>query len=107
MRHIAVLTPDDVPRDGDFHFRDRAKALVEKWRQILNANKRNGADGTGPNANGTADEADKAAEPVSGASKSHENPPESEERGADQSVDMDMSGADGTDGAEDKDGTDS
>ena len=104
MRHIAVLTPEDVPRDGDFHFRDRAKALVEKWRQILNANKRNGADGSGPNANGTADEADKAAEPVSGAPKSHENPQESEERGADQSMDMDLSGADG---ADDKDGTDS
>lgn len=99
MRHIAVLSPDDVPRDGDFHFRDRAKALVEKWRQILNANKRNGADGAGPNANGTADEGDKAMEPVSEAPKSREIAQESEERGADQSMDMDLSG----DGAEDKD----
>ncbi|KAK7692148.1 hypothetical protein QCA50_003767 [Cerrena zonata] len=39
MRHIHALTPDKVPRDDEFHFKDRAKALVDKWHDILNANK--------------------------------------------------------------------
>lgn len=51
MRHIAILAHEKVPRDDEFKFRDRAKALVDKWHQILNANKPNGADA---GANGTA-----------------------------------------------------
>lgn len=39
MRHIAALTPDKVPRDEEFKFRARAKALVDKWHAILGANK--------------------------------------------------------------------
>jgi hypothetical protein len=44
MNHIAVLPEEKVPRDAEFKFRDRAKALVDKWRQLLNANKPNGAE---------------------------------------------------------------
>lgn len=43
MRHINLLEPSKVPRDDEFKFRDRAKALVDKWHEILNANK--GGDG--------------------------------------------------------------
>lgn len=39
MRHIAALSDDKVPRDDEFKFRERAKALVDKWHLILNANK--------------------------------------------------------------------
>ncbi|KAJ7633868.1 hypothetical protein DFH06DRAFT_1303285 [Mycena polygramma] len=39
MRHITLLEPGKVPRDEEFKFRERAKALVDKWRNILNANK--------------------------------------------------------------------
>ncbi|KAJ7150154.1 hypothetical protein C8R43DRAFT_1006439 [Mycena crocata] len=44
MRHIHLLEPHKVPRDDEFKFRDRAKALVDKWHQILNANT-TGGDG--------------------------------------------------------------
>ena len=61
MRHIAVLPDEKVPRDGEFKFRDRAKALVDKWHQILNANKSNGAEAA---TNGAikGEEDDKGAE---------------------------------------------
>lgn len=39
MRHIAALDDGKIPRDDDFNFRTRAKNLVDKWHQILNANK--------------------------------------------------------------------
>ncbi len=39
MRHIAALPDEKIPRDEEFNFRARAKNLVEKWHQILNANK--------------------------------------------------------------------
>ena len=39
MRHIAALDDGKIPRDDDFNFRIRAKNLVDKWHQILNANK--------------------------------------------------------------------
>lgn len=40
MRHIAALGDDKMPpRDEEFHFRTRAKSMVDKWHQILNANK--------------------------------------------------------------------
>lgn len=54
MRHIAVLTDEKVPRDVEFRFRERAKALVDRWHQVLNANKPNGSDAGGGAANGTA-----------------------------------------------------
>ncbi|RDB16277.1 PWWP domain-containing protein2 [Hypsizygus marmoreus] len=44
MRHITLLTDDKIPRDDEFHFRDRAKALVDRWHQVLNANKTNGSE---------------------------------------------------------------
>jgi hypothetical protein len=46
MRHITALTPDKVPRDDEFKFRERAKALVEKWHQILKPNGESGTNGT-------------------------------------------------------------
>lgn len=39
MRHIAALDDGKIPRDDEFKFRRRAKDLVDKWHQILNANK--------------------------------------------------------------------
>ncbi|KAF8634291.1 hypothetical protein AX17_004245 [Amanita inopinata Kibby_2008] len=65
MRHIAVLPAEKVPRDDEFKFRERAKALVDKWHQILNANKPNGAEAGAVTANGTGaktDEGQKKAE---------------------------------------------
>ncbi|KAK7050101.1 PWWP domain-containing protein [Favolaschia claudopus] len=43
MRHINLLEPARVPRDDEFHFRDRAKALVDRWQDVLAASK--AADG--------------------------------------------------------------
>jgi hypothetical protein len=53
MRHIHLLEPSKVPRDGEFKFRDRAKALVDKWHGILNANKATDGDSAAM-AEGTA-----------------------------------------------------
>lgn len=39
MRHIHALAPEKAPRDNEFNFRERAKALVEKWHEILSASK--------------------------------------------------------------------
>ncbi|KAJ2912372.1 hypothetical protein MD484_g8036, partial [Candolleomyces efflorescens] len=39
MRHIAALTESQVPRDGEYKFRERAKGLVERWQGILSASK--------------------------------------------------------------------
>ncbi|KAJ7349977.1 hypothetical protein DFH08DRAFT_126413 [Mycena albidolilacea] len=46
MRHICVLDPAHVPRDDEFKFRDRAKALLDKWHGLRNAN--------APNVNASA-----------------------------------------------------
>ncbi|KAK2464792.1 hypothetical protein APHAL10511_003210 [Amanita phalloides] len=59
MRHIAVLPEDKVPRDGEYKFRERAKALVDKWHQILNANKSNGGES---GSNGKTGEGEKGEE---------------------------------------------
>jgi len=47
---------DKVPRDDEFHFRSRAKALVDKWHVILTANKEagSGANGTPAGSSPTA-----------------------------------------------------
>ena len=58
MRHITVLTDDKVPRDDEFKFRERAKALVDQWHQVLNANKSNGL---GVGTNGKMGKEDDAA----------------------------------------------
>jgi hypothetical protein len=48
MRHIHLQPSDKIPRDDEFHFRIRAKALVDKWHVIVNTSK-----DAGPGANGT------------------------------------------------------
>lgn len=48
MRHIHLQPSDKIPRDDEFHFRTRAKALVDKWHVIVNTSKE-----AGPGANGT------------------------------------------------------
>ena len=55
MRHIYNLPESKLPRDAEFKFKERAKTLVEKWHDILNASKSNG-EGTvrKPAANGKA-----------------------------------------------------
>lgn len=40
MRHIQ--NKENIPRDEEFKFRDRARALVEKWQQQIPASKANG-----------------------------------------------------------------
>jgi len=47
MRHIHLQPSDKIPRDDEFHFRSRAKALVDKWHVILSANKEAGAGANG------------------------------------------------------------
>ncbi|KAG5338622.1 hypothetical protein C0989_006753 [Termitomyces sp. Mn162] len=39
MRHITLLEDRRVPRDGEFKFRARAQALVERWQSVLGAAK--------------------------------------------------------------------
>ena len=58
MRHIAALDDGKIPGDNEFKFRTRAKDLVDKWHQILNANKpSNGSPTTSTvgQANGKSD----------------------------------------------------
>ncbi|PCH35978.1 hypothetical protein WOLCODRAFT_28250 [Wolfiporia cocos MD-104 SS10] len=56
MRHIHALPAEKVPRDAEFKFRERARTLVDKWHDILNANKPNGtaAEGAKATSNGTS-----------------------------------------------------
>lgn len=54
MRHIAALPLDKIPRDSEFGFKDRAKVLVDRWQEVLNASKANGADAGTDGANGAA-----------------------------------------------------
>lgn len=69
MRHIAILSDEKVPRDVEFRFRERAKSLVDRWHQVLNANKPNGSDAGGGTANGTAPANDNAPKPEEGKEK--------------------------------------
>ncbi|KAJ7664661.1 hypothetical protein DFH06DRAFT_326370 [Mycena polygramma] len=52
MRHIHLLEPGKVPRDDEFKFRDRAKALVDKWHAISNAKAADGEGAAVANAEG-------------------------------------------------------
>ncbi|KAJ7838514.1 hypothetical protein B0H14DRAFT_1083486, partial [Mycena olivaceomarginata] len=62
MRHIHLLEPGKVPRDEEFKFRDRAKALVDRWHGILNSNS-TGAPKENGHAKAVGEEgADEAAE---------------------------------------------
>lgn len=70
MRHIHALSQVKVPRDDEYKFRERAKALVDKWHGIINANKSNGsptagdakAEGGSVATNGTSNGNGKAEE---------------------------------------------
>lgn len=73
MRHIAALPQEKVPRDDEFKFRVRAKAMVDKWHAILGANKatENGGEaapnGTSADSAPEASEAKAAASPAQNA----------------------------------------
>ncbi|KAF8840708.1 hypothetical protein BDN67DRAFT_607663 [Paxillus ammoniavirescens] len=69
MRHIAALSPEKVPRDDEFKFRVRAKALVDKWHAILGANKptENGGEPAVADAAPEASEVKMASSPVHNA----------------------------------------
>lgn len=75
MRHIAALDDGKIPRDDEFNFRTRAKNLVDKWHQILNANKPptgSPAASTSGQANGKLDQEitkDKEEDAVTKATK--------------------------------------
>ncbi|KAF9050609.1 hypothetical protein BJ165DRAFT_1525828 [Panaeolus papilionaceus] len=56
MRHIAARSESDIPRDDEFKFRTRAKALVDRWHQILNTKAGGAANNSSPEAT-TAHEA--------------------------------------------------
>lgn len=85
MRHIHLQPSDKIPRDEEFAFRTRAKALVDKWHIILSANKE-----AGPGANGTP--AGSSPTAPSKADKAEEEAP----NGAAAPSAADASGADGT-----------
>ncbi|KAI9437452.1 hypothetical protein H4582DRAFT_2077004 [Lactarius indigo] len=85
MRHIHLQPSDKIPRDDEFHFRTRAKALVDKWHVILSANKE-----AGPGANGTP--AGSSPTAPSKADKAEEDAP----NGAAATSAADVSAADGT-----------
>lgn len=72
MRHIAILTPEKVPRDDEFNFRDRAKALVDKWHQILNANKPANGHSTSHSGGGGGSESGAANGTAAAAEKSED-----------------------------------
>ncbi|KAL0957086.1 hypothetical protein HGRIS_003182 [Hohenbuehelia grisea] len=55
MRHVTALEDKKVPRDSEFKFRDRAKALVEQWHTILHK--------ASDDVNGDAKEKEKSSPP--------------------------------------------
>lgn len=59
MRHITALPPEKLPRDNDFNFKQRAVALVDRWHQILSANKSNGNADDNPATAAAKEDADK------------------------------------------------
>ncbi|TDL24291.1 Tudor/PWWP/MBT [Rickenella mellea] len=64
MRHIAALEVDKIPRDGEFKFKDRAQALVNKWHQTIAVKpSTTTANGTNGTVEGNADmDVDKTGE---------------------------------------------
>ncbi|KAL6299746.1 hypothetical protein BKA93DRAFT_741746 [Sparassis latifolia] len=70
MRHLHALSEEKVPRDSEFKFRDRAKALVDKWQDIVNANKTNGEPKT--SANGASASPQNKPEATNGKVQSEE-----------------------------------
>ena len=85
MRHIHLQPPEKIPRDDEFNFRQRAKALVDKWQTIAEPNKENVEVKTNGAPNGTPKESEAittedkpAANDQSGEDKMQEDPqPES------------------------------
>ena len=76
MRHIAALPDDKVPRDGEFQFKDRAQALVNKWHNTIQSDKANGdttaqmdvdkkEESAAPNGDAAAETTDTAAGDIS------------------------------------------
>ncbi|KAF7360835.1 PWWP domain-containing protein [Mycena sanguinolenta] len=58
MRHIQRLDAEKVPRDAEFHFRERAKALADKWEEMFAKQNMLAADhsvSAGDNLNETAE----------------------------------------------------
>ncbi|KAH8107695.1 hypothetical protein BXZ70DRAFT_997415 [Cristinia sonorae] len=56
MRHIHALGASKIPRNDEFHFKERAKVLVDKWGVLINGpgGKANGEKAGTPTANGTS-----------------------------------------------------
>lgn len=62
MRHIHALAPSKIPRNDEFHFKERAKVLVDKWAVLINGpgGKSNGDKIDTPTVNGTITNGKKA-----------------------------------------------
>lgn len=91
MRHIHVLSVDKVPRDDEFKFRVRAKALVDKWHDILSASKASEGAVRKPATNGKpfAEDAG-AANGKEGANGKEEFSPEAVEEKEESKESMDI-----------------
>ncbi|KAK0462239.1 uncharacterized protein EV420DRAFT_1639446 [Desarmillaria tabescens] len=101
MRHIAALAEEKIPNDSQYKFRERAKALVDRWQQVLNANKNESTNGVTEgtakmdlNGNGNTSGEDKKEGAVSEAAPAipHAEEPLSALPGADGAGDMSMLG---------------
>lgn len=92
MRHIAAISDDKAPPlDTDFRFRSRAKGLVERWHQILNANKPAGAPAASPDAKKDGSPGKKSASPAK-ESKSADAQAEAEVIKATNGIDLNGAG---------------
>lgn len=90
MRHIHALAPEKVPRDDEYKFRERAKALVDKWHDVLSASKANGnGDSTvrKPAANGKAHSEESGAKGANGKEASPSQEPTAKPEGDSMEVD--------------------
>ncbi|EIN11168.1 hypothetical protein PUNSTDRAFT_118694 [Punctularia strigosozonata HHB-11173 SS5] len=85
MRHVTSKKDDEIPRNDDFKFKERAQALVNKWSTILSASK--GSNGTSeeakPAAHGDSMDVDKAEKPekANGTEEPKENAEAAEANG--------------------------
>ncbi|TCD64834.1 hypothetical protein EIP91_003582 [Steccherinum ochraceum] len=83
MRHIHALSASKIPRNDEFHFRERAKVLVDKWGVLIN----------GPGGKASSEKPNGAA--TNGKSESS---PKEEESAA---MDQDAKGEDAKSGSAD------
>jgi hypothetical protein len=51
MRHISKLE-GDIPSEDQYHFRERAQVLVDKWGKLAGSSKANGSDDGAKEVNG-------------------------------------------------------